>query len=364
MTKISTSKDETTINKGYDFHMHPRESPMREDILPYTANRFVGGMTKGNFARDAIVDTLIKRELLRSSILSIVPKFKPIVPLMITKRLVNNPTEVIEAIEIGGVRVFCFLPSVTTNGPAGLSLYDFYTPEFDRFLRILEKYGPEGVILSIHLELGYDKLTAKDIPPLFQEEYGIPFLRYLLETHPRLKIQIEHASSEKLIDFIDCVPKWFDIGVTITAHHPIRSFLSVSTEEGKIFNPLNYCKPIFKYEQDREAVIRKMCSGDPRYFAGGDSAAHRLDAKMNVDTPAAGIFSAPILHESYADTFDKAGKLERMNDFISVFGPKFHGVEPSNETITLIKQPQYVPEILHGIPVFRGGEEIPWSIAE
>lgn len=353
---------EITIPKGFDAHFHPRDGEMMKIVLPYTTRQFAGGICMGNLSGDDVIDTIEKRLIWIGKMKVFTPDFHPVVPLMVTRDLLQRKNAVLTAIA-RGARVFKFIPGgLTTNGADGLSLYDFYAQPFTDFFRHLEACGG---IFSCHFEVGVEKIHKMIIDPRSQEKEAVQFLKYLLEAFPRLKIVVEHASTHEMISFIEGLSKApeYKVAATLTPHHALISWDMVCHPDGKIKNPGLYCKPICKSQQDVNSVVLAMCNGNPRFFAGTDSAPHPLEAKLRLPTPAAGIFNAPVALQSYAKIFASVGRINHLGNFTSVFGPRFYGLEPSSETITLIEKPEPIPEIISGIPVFLGGQETSWSIA-
>ncbi len=128
-----------------------------------------------------------------------------------------------------------------------------------------------------------------------------------------------------------------------------------------------YCMPVIKRESDRLALRQAATSGEACYFLGTDSAPHSVAKKLAV-VGAAGLYNAPVAIETYAQVFDEDGKLDKLEAFASLNGPKHYGLAPNEETITLERQPWTAPEeILVEGPeeralIYRGGESIPWRV--
>jgi dihydroorotase len=192
-----------------------------------------------------------------------------------------------------------------------------------------------------------------------REEAAIRFLDKVVKTFPELQIVVEHASSKKMIDYIWQAPK--NVAATLTVHHALLTFTDVCYEHGVVHNPHNYCKPIAKYSEDRDAVVEAMTSGDPRFFFGSDSAPHPLEAKQK-NPPAAGIFSAPVAIPLLAQIFEKNNHLNRMGNFVSGFGADRYGLPRNTETIGLIKKDWIVPQEYDGIVPFMAGQTLHWQI--
>ena len=354
-------KTEITIRKGFDGHFHPRDGDVMRIVLPYTARQFSGGVAMGNLAGSSVIDTIEKHSDYAEQIFNISPTFEAIIPLMVTQDLLSNDN-IIDLALNGGIHVFKFIPGgLTTNGAVGLTLYSLYSRNFHRLLRGMEV---NGLIFSCHFEVGTSRIkNDSTIDPRNQEREAIRFLQFLLENYPKLKIVVEHASSKEMIKFIEDLPGQYKIGATLTPQHASITYPQVLDRKGKFVDSRLYCKPVAKYADDVTAVRLAMCSGNPKFFAGTDSAPHFMDAKTRAENPAAGIFSAPSALQKYVEIFDGWDRLDYLEKFYSISGPVFYGINPSSETITVVKRSEKIPEIIFNIPVFLGGSESSWSIA-
>jgi dihydroorotase len=99
-----------------------------------------------------------------------------------------------------------------------------------------------------------------------------------------------------------------------------------------------------------------------------DSAPHPVSAK-EADCGCAGIFNAPAAIELYAELFDSVGALDRLEAFAALNGPRFYGLAPNDETITLVRSPTHVPDSVplaggDEIRPFRAGETVAWRLLE
>jgi dihydroorotase len=305
----------------------------------------------GNLKDYKVIDTPEKLDAYVKKILRISPTLKVIVPIMVTRRLIHTKGAVLEALAMG-VRHFKFIPGDlgTTNGAQGLSLHDLHTKEFISALHAMETYG---ATLLVHMELGTDKLRNISIDPMCQEIEAIRFLQFLLEVFPGLNIVVEHVSTKSMVDFIRALPLSCKISATLTLHH-MSAHLGHS-------DPNNNCKPCLKTVQDNKAVLDWAISGDPHCGFGSDSAAH---LKWNKAKGAAGIFYEPYALQGLAEKFEEKHSMHMLPGFLTTMAKNTYGFETSDETITLVKKDCIVPETLHNIPVFRGGQKLLWSIAE
>jgi dihydroorotase len=346
-----------TYRKPYNMHVHFRTGPTLIDVLPFTSIAFAGAVPMGNtFVTGPDDVTRYRREIMAHAHRG----FNPIMSIM----LVNKTTpKIVEESFLAGARVLKWIPGGTsTNSDDGVALSDM-----KKYYPVFAKAESLGMIVSVHWELVKDFL-GKEIPMLYREEAAIPFFIQLATDFPGLKIIAEHVTTKKMVETVE---KLYNMGcnvaATITSHHPVITYHDVCDADGNVFNPLNYCLPIAKLEEDRLAIRKAMVSGKPYYFYGGDSAPHQTFWKslklLNGKSPRAGIFSAPIEIPQQLETFEEEGALDKFQDFHSVFGPQFYGIPLSKETLTVKKETWRVPYEYKGIPIFRGGEELSWQIA-
>ena len=113
---------------------------------------------------------------------------------------------------------------------------------------------------------------------------------------------------------------------------------------------------MLKRETHRAALVAAV-TGDKshKFFLGTDSAPHPKHAKENA-CGCAGMFSAITAIELYAEVFEKAGALDKLQAFASQNGARFYGLPENTRTITLKKESQTVPE---SVPFGEGAELVP-----
>ena len=128
--------------------------------------------------------------------------------------------------------------------------------------------------------------------------------------------------------------------------------------------PHLYCLPVLKRETHRQALIQAAISGSPKFFLGTDSAPHAQNAKESA-CGCAGIYTAHAAIELYAEAFEDAGALDKLEGFASFYGADFYGLPRNLDTITLRREAWNVPKIFSmgdetGIPL-RAGESLRWQ---
>ncbi len=223
---------------------------------------------------------------------------------------------------------------------------------------VLEAMAEHGLPLLIH---GEDTAPATDV--FDREQRFIEGTRApLVERLPTLRIVLEHITTEDAAEFVRAAPP--RVGATITAHHLLLNRNAIF--QGGL-RPHAYCLPVLKRERHRRALVEAAISGNPKFFLGTDSAPHPREDKHS-DCGCAGVFTAHAAVELYAEAFDAAGALERLEDFTSHFGPDFYGLPHNRETVTLVREAWKVPESYpfgaSRVVPMRAGGEVPWRLAE
>jgi dihydroorotase len=183
----------------------------------------------------------------------------------------------------------------------------------------------------------------------------------LLERFPALPVVFEHITTARAVEFVRTARS--GVAATITPQHLLLNRNAIFT--GGI-RPHYYCLPILKRERDREVLLEAATSGNPRFFLGTDSAPHERATKETA-CGCAGMFTAHAAIELYAEAFEAAERLDRLQGFASHFGADFYGLPRHTDTITLVKDPWIAPEqYAFGsgtvIP-YRAGEPIAWRLA-
>lgn len=213
--------------------------------------------------------------------------------------------------------------------------------------------------LLVHGEVTEASIDMFDREKVFIDRVMTPLRR----NFPGLKVVFEHITTKDAVDYVrdaDAAPGL--IGATITPHHLLynRNALFVGG-----IRPHYYCLPVLKRELHRVALVEAATSGSPRFFLGTDSAPHARDAK-EAACGCAGCYTALHALELYAEAFDNAGALDKLEGFASFHGADFYGLPRATETVTLRRESWELPlEIFAGdTPVvpLRAGESIGWKL--
>jgi dihydroorotase len=201
-----------------------------------------------------------------------------------------------------------------------------------------------------------EKILAKE-----REFRAMPILKNLIKDIPGLKIVVEHVSDRRLVDLVKKAPP--NVAATVTAHHLLYTYDDVYTETGAIKNPHLVCNPIMKSWLDRKVIRQTVFGGNKKFFFGSDSAPHPLAEKRFKIPPPAGIFN-PFALLILAHIFEQFGVLDHLENFVSVFGARFYGLDLNDEKVMLKKETWLVPCQIGEFPLVPlwAGQELSWQV--
>jgi dihydroorotase len=340
-----------TLRKPDDWHLHVRDGAMLKAALPFTAHHFGRAIIMPNLVPPVV--TTQDAIAYRARVLAALPAGSTFTPLM-TVYLTDDsdPDDIAAGFRDGVLTAVKMYPAnATTNSAAGVT-------DFVKIRRVLARMEKIGMPFLIHGEEADPEIDVFDREAVFIERRLKPMLR----DFPGLKIVLEHLSSQEAVDFVrSAAPQ---LAGTITPYHLM---LNRTDMLGYGIRPYLYCMPIIKRESDRKALVAAATSGDPCFFLGTDSAPHPISRKLNV-VGIPGLFNSPVAIESYAQVFEAAGKLDKLEAFAALNGPRHYGLAPNSDTITLEEQPWTAPEEVkvdgpeERALVHRGGETIKWRV--
>lgn len=338
-----------TITRPDDWHLHLRDGDMMRDVLPYTARQFARAIVMPNL-RPPVVN-VEQAAAYRDRILAALPagmSFEPLMTLYLTDN--TTPAEIEKAKASGFVHGVKLYPAgATTNSDSGVSDLG----KCDGTLAQMEKVG---MPLLVHAEVTDKDVDVFDREAVFIERHMIPLTRKF----PGLKVVFEHITTAQAAEFVAASPA--NIAATITAHHLLLNRNAMFT--GGI-RPHHYCLPVLKRESHRKALVAAAISGNPKFFLGTDSAPHAKSAKETA-CGCAGMFTAHAAIELYAEAFENAGALDKLEAFASFHGPAFYGLPRNGDHLSLVKQSWIAPETLkldgEALVPLRAGEKIGWTL--
>ncbi|MFZ3043798.1 MAG: dihydroorotase [Minisyncoccia bacterium] len=341
-----------TFTRPDDWHLHLRDGAAMVDVVGYSARRGGRALIMPNLG-PPITSTIPALNYYKR-IKAALPKDTPFQPFM-TLYLTDNtsPDEIDCAVESGLVKAVKYYPAgATTNSDAGVT-------DIKKVYRVLERMQELGMVLCMHGEVTDPSVDVFDREAVFIDKVFLP----LRERFFRLKIVLEHITTGKAVDLVkDEAEVNRPTVATITAHHLLANRNDML---GDKLNPHLFCKPILKQRRDQLALIRAATSGDPWYFLGTDSAPHAQDAK-ECACGCAGCFTAHAGIELYAEVFEAAKALDKLEGFASHFGADFYGLPRNTDTITLVKEPWEVPFALafgdKTVVPFRADEVVRWKM--
>ena len=339
-----------TITRPDDWHLHLRDGDALKSVLPDTARQFARAIVMPNL-RPPVTSTAMALAY-RDRILQALPagmRFEPLMTLYLTDN--TQPQEIAAAKASGMVYGVKLYPAgTTTNSDSGVT-------DIANCSKALEAMEKLGMPLLVHAEVTDADVDVFDRESVFIERHMAP----LIKRFPALRVVFEHITTRDAAEFVAAAPA--DVGATITAHHLLMNRNAMFTDG---MRPHHYCLPVLKREEHRQALVKAAISGNPKFFLGTDSAPHPKSAK-EAACGCAGIYTAHTAIELYAETFEQANALDKLEAFASFYGADFYGLPRNQEKITLIKQSWKVPKQLSlGAEVLvplRAGQLITWRLS-
>ncbi len=337
-----------TLARPDDWHLHVRDGAALHTVVPHTAAQFGRAIIMPNLKPP--VTTAAQATAYAERIRAAVPagmSFEPLMTLYLTDNLPAD--EIARAKDAGVVACKLYPAGATTNSDAGVT-------DIRKTYRTLEAMQKAGVLLLVHGEVTSPDIDLFDREAVFIEQQLAP----LRKDFPGLKIVMEHITTKEAAQYVAETDA--HLGATITAHHLLYNRNAIFT--GGI-RPHYYCLPVLKRETHRQALVAAATSGNPKFFLGTDSAPHPAHLKEHA-TGCAGCYTAHAAIEMYAEAFEAAGALDKLEGFASFFGADFYGLPRNTGTITLRKESWTPPESFAfgdaELKPLRAGESLPWRL--
>jgi len=336
--------------KPDDWHVHLRDGAALASVARFTAERFGRAIVMPNLTPP--IATTALAAAYRGRIRAALPAASGFVPLMTLYLTDTTPPDEIDRASASGFvhGVKLYPAGATTHSDAGVT-------DIRRTYATLERMQQLGMPLLVHGETARAEVDVFDRETYFIDELLAP----LTERFPALKIVFEHITTARAVEFVAGARA--GVAATITPQHLLHNRNAIFT--GGI-RPHYYCLPVLKRERDREALVAAATGGSPRFFLGTDSAPHERLTKERA-CGCAGMFTAHAAIELYAEVFDAAGRLDRLEAFASLQGADFYRLPHPADRITLIREawsPPAVYEFAGGSVVpYRGGESVAWRLA-
>ncbi len=341
--------DTLTLTRPDDWHIHFRDGAAMRSVLPDTARVFGRAIAMPNLRPPVVnvADAAAYRDRLLAAAAG--TAFEPLMTLYLTDN--TTPEEIRHAKASGFVHAVKYYPAgATTNSDSGVT-------ELTKAYAAIAALEETGMPLLLHGEVVDPDVDVFDREAVFIERH----LVRLLKDFPRLKIVLEHITTRQAAEFVAAAPA--NVAATLTVHHLLYNRNAMF--RGGI-RPHLYCLPVLKREAHRQALVAAAISGNPKFFLGTDSAPHAAGAKESA-CGCAGIYTAHAAIELYAEAFEDAGALDKLEAFASFHGADFYGLPRNGDTLTLRRESWTVPatrELGDAVLVpLRAGESVRWRVA-
>lgn len=334
-----------TVNTALDMHLHLRDEEMLKLVAPLSSKTFAGALVMPN-----LVPPITTKEALLAYKQRIIEasgndEFEPKMTLFFKN---DYSYEFLEEMKDEIIAIKLYPAGITTNSETGVASMDV-----EELRPTLETMSKLGIPLCIHGETnGFVMDREKEFMPIYES---------IASAFPDLKIIMEHITTKDAVNLLD---KYDNLHATVTLHHLLITLDDVA---GGMLQPHLFCKPIAKRPEDRSALLEAALNAHPKLMFGSDSAPHPKHKKECCGC-AAGVFTSPIALQVLADLFEKNGKLENLNSFVSLNAQKIYNYKPKEKLIKLIKKDFFVPDAYRYneelvVPMFAG-EKLSWSIEE
>ena len=337
-----------TLTRPDDWHLHVRDGIALQAVVPHTAAQFGRAIIMPNLRPP--VTTAEQALAYKARIQAAVPagvQFEPLMTLYLTDNL--PPDEIARAKDAGVVAAKLYPAGATTNSDAGVT-------DLRKTYKTLEAMQRAGLLLLVHGEVTSSDIDLFDREAVFIDQQLIPLRR----DFPELKIVFEHITTQDAAQYVAEAGPF--TAATLTAHHLLYNRNAIFM--GGV-RPHYYCLPVLKRETHRVALVQAATSGSDRFFLGTDSAPHPAHLKEHA-SGCAGCYTAHAALELYAEAFDRAGALGKLEAFASFNGPAFYGLPRNQGTVTLKRQTWTPPESYpFGDAVVKplaGGEPLNWQL--
>jgi dihydroorotase len=347
-TLTPTVTPSLTITRPDDWHLHVRDGAALDTVVPHTAAQFGRAIIMPNLRPP--VTTAAQALAYKARIQAAVPagvSFEPLMTLYLTDNLPAD--EIARAKDAGVVAAKLYPAGATTNSDAGVT-------DLRKTYKTLEAMQKAGMLLLVHGEVTSSDIDLFDREAVFIDTQLIP----LRQDFPELKIVFEHITTREAAQYVNDADRF--TAATITAHHLLYNRNAIFT--GGI-RPHYYCLPVLKRETHRLALVQAATSGSPKFFLGTDSAPHPAHLKEHA-SGCAGCYTAHTAMELYAQAFDTAGALHKLEGFASFYGADFYGLPRNTGTITLKRETWTPPESFAfgdaALKPLASGEALSWRM--
>jgi len=327
------------LKSPLDMHLHLRDEEMLKLVAPLSAESFAGAIVMPNLVPPITTIEALKayKKRIKNAIGD--EKFEPMMTLFFkddySYEFLKEAKKHISAIKL-------YPSGVTTNSDGGVSIMDI-----ESLRGTFEAMSKLNIPLCVHGETNGFVMDR-------EAEFGSIYEQFALN-FPNLKIIMEHITTKNSVDLLK---KYNNLYATITVQH---LFITLDDVAGGMLKPHLFCKPIAKRYEDREALLEVALNGHKKVMFGSDSAPHPTHKKECCGC-AAGVFTSPIALQALAGLFEKNGKLENLQSFISDNAQEIYDFKPILKEIVLKKEPFLVPQCYGDVVPMFAGEELGWNI--
>ncbi len=338
-----------TITRPDDLHVHLRDGAILQTALPFTARQFARATVMPNLKPP--VTSVAQAWAYREEILNALREGSDFTPLMTLYLTAATPVaEIQKAAESSYVHAVKLYPAgATTNSDAGVA-------DIKKIYPVLEAMEKADLPLLVHGEVTEHDCDIFDREKVFIDRH----LCSIVRTFPALRVVLEHLTTADAVQFVEAASG--NVAATLTPQHLL--FNRNAMLAGGI-RPHFYCLPILKREHHRQALVKAATSGNPKFFLGTDSAPHVTPLKESA-CGCAGCFSAHAALELYAEAFERADALDKLEGFASFFGADFYRLPRNTGTVTLVKDAWTVPPVYgdreNGITPLLAGDVLAWKL--
>ena len=332
---------EFKINMPLDMHLHLRDGEMLKKIVHYSSKNFAAALIMPN-----LVPAITSKEqvLNYKKTIKDLTKNDNFTPYMTLFFQDNYDRKFLENVKDEIIAIKLYPAGITTNSKQGISSFNIKT-----LSKTLNAMSELNIPLCVHGETnGFVLDREKEFMPIYE---------LLAQSFPKLKIIMEHITTEEALKTLDKFPNLY---ASLTLHHIMIDLNDLLGD--KLKTPL-FCKPIAKLKSDKEALLQAALNAHPKIIFGSDSAPHPREEK-EACACAAGIFSSPIALNALSTIFDKHNKLKNLQAFISDNAVKIYGLKKINKTVIMEKKNFKVKETYGGVLSFLEKEELAWSVKE
>ena len=345
--------DRLTITRPDDWHLHLRDGAALESVVAFTARQFARAIVMPNLKPP--VATVEAAHAYRERIVAALARagvrsgFEPLMTLYLTDH--TSGEEIARAKASGFVHAVKYYPAgATTNSDAGVT-------RLERAFPALEAMERHGVPLLVHGEVTDQEVDLFDRERVFIDAV----LEVIVRRFPGLRIVFEHITTREAAQYVEAAGP--NVGATITAHHLLYNRNAIF--RGGL-RPHFYCLPVLKRDAHRAALVRAATGANPKFFLGTDSAPHPRGEKESA-CGCAGCFTAHAALELYAEAFDRAAALDRLEAFASFNGPDFYRLPRNTARVTLVREAWEAPAEVGfcetTLVPLRAGEQLVWRLA-